>query len=168
MTDTQLTSLLHSMSIDEKVCQLSQLPPTFYSQAGQIPGTEVQETVCKEQMNQMGNILYICDAAAAREIQDEIIRCQPHHIPILFMMDVIHGFKTIFPIPLAQAGSFDMELISACAAAAAGEASEAGIHVTSSPMVDLVRDARWGRVMESAGEDPFLNCEVGKAMVRGY
>ncbi len=129
MTDTQLDRLLYSMSIDEKVFQLSQLPSTFYNQGLQIPGTDVQEAVSREQMNQMGSILYSSDIAACRKIQEEILGCQPHHIPILFMMDVIHGFKTIFPIPLAQAGSFDMDLISRSAAAAAGEASEVGIHV---------------------------------------
>lgn len=168
MTDAQLDRLLHSMSIDEKVFQLSQLPPTFYDQGLQIPGTDVQEAVSREHMHQMGSILYIFDAASSRKVQENVIRAQPHHIPLLFMMDVIHGFKTIFPIPLAQAGSFDMDLISRSASAAAGEASEAGIHVVFSPMVDLVRDPRWGRVMESAGEDPFLGAKVGEAMVRGY
>ncbi len=101
MTDTQLDRLLYSMSIDEKVFQLSQLPPTFYNQGLQIPGTDVQEAVSREQMNQMGSILYIFDAASSRKIQEKVIRTQPHHLPMLFMMDVIHGFKTIFPIPLA-------------------------------------------------------------------
>ena len=168
MTDAQITALLHSMSLEEKVCQLSQLPPTFYHSAEAIPGTEIKEQVSETLMNQMGSILYISDAAVMKTIQDRALDQQPHKIPMLFMMDVIHGFKTVFPIPLAQAGTFDMELISKCASTAAAEASAAGIHTVFSPMLDLVRDARWGRVMESAGEDPMLGSEVGTAMISGY
>ena len=168
MTDTQITILLHSMSLEEKVCQLSQLPPTFYHPSEAIPGTEIKEQVSEALMNQMGSILYISDSAAMRAVQAGVLAHQPHQIPMLFMMDVIHGFKTVFPIPLAQAGTFDMELITQCASVAAAEASAAGIHTVFSPMLDLVRDARWGRVMESAGEDPMLGSEVGKAMISGY
>lgn len=168
MTDAQLNRLLGEMSLDEKIYQLVQLPPTYYHKASQIPGTEVNEPIPKEMAPQMGSILYITDAGAIKEIQNSVVMQQPHGIPILFMMDVIHGFKTIFPIPLSQAGSFHMDLIAQCAEAAAKEAAASGIHVVFSPMVDLVRDARWGRVMESAGEDPMLSSEVGKAMIQGY
>ena len=81
-----------------------------------------------------------------------------HHIPMLFMLDIINGFKTIFPIPLGQGATFEPELSEKCAAVAAKEAAVSGLHVTFAPMTDLVRDARWGRVMESTGEDPYLNC----------
>lgn len=84
------------------------------------------------------------------------------------MMDVIHGMKTIFPAPLAQGATFDPELSGECASAAAKEASAAGLHVTFSPMVDLVRDARWGRVVESTGEDPYLNSRFSEAIVKGF
>ena len=93
---------------------------------------------------------------------------QPHRIPLLFMLDVINGFKTIFPIPLGQGATFEPELSRRCAQAAAKEAAVSGLHVTFAPMVDLVRDARWGRVMESTGEDPYLNCLFSRAMVEGF
>ena len=78
--------------------------------------------------------------------------------PLLFMLDVINGYKTVFPIPLAQGASFEPELSEQCASVAAKEASVSGLHVTFAPMTDLVRDARWGRVMESTGEDPYVVC----------
>ena len=81
----------------------------------------------------------------------------PHHIPLIFMADIINGFRTIFPIPLAQGCTFDPELVEEGAAAAARESAATGLHLTFSPMADLVRDARWGRVMESTGEDAWLN-----------
>ena len=92
MTDAQITALLHSMSLEEKVCQLSQLPPTFYHSAEAIPGTEIKEQVSETLMNQMGSILYISDAAVMKTIQDRALDQQPHKIPMLFMMDVIHSF----------------------------------------------------------------------------
>ncbi|MDD6615719.1 MAG: beta-glucosidase BglX, partial [Lachnospiraceae bacterium] len=92
----------------------------------------------------------------------------PHHIPMLFMLDVIHGMKTVFPMPLAQGAAFDPEMSEKCAAAAALEAAVSGLHVTFSPMADLVRDARWGRVMESNGEDPYLNSLLTAAQVKGF
>ena len=91
----------------------------------------------------------------------------PHHIPMMFMMDIIHGMRTIFPIPLGMGATFHPELAEACAEATARESAVCGLHVTFAPMVDLVRDARWGRVMESTGEDPWLNCQFAKAFVRG-
>ena len=88
-----------------------------------------------------------------------------HHIPLLFMMDIIHGMKTIFPILLGQGASFEPELSKRCVAAAAKEAAVLGLHVTFAPMVDLVRDARWCRVMEFTGEDTWLNSFFARAMV---
>ena len=93
---------------------------------------------------------------------------QPHHIPMLFMLDVINGFQTIFPIPLAQGCSFEPEIARKGAQIAAKEAAASGLHVTFAPMADLVRDARWGRVMESPGEDPYLNYCFAKAMTEGF
>lgn len=96
------------------------------------------------------------------------MRKHPHHIPLLFMLDVINGFKTIFPIPLGQGAAFEPELSRRCAEVAAKEAAVSGIHVTFAPMTDLVRDARWGRVMESTGEDSYLNSLYCEAMVKGF
>lgn len=86
----------------------------------------------------------------------------------MFMTDIVHGYQTIFPVPLAMAGSFDPGMVRECARISAKEGSAAGYQVTFSPMVDVVRDPRWGRVMESFGEDSKLNCDFGKAMVEGY
>lgn len=107
-------------------------------------------------------------ARALMQIQDAYINRHPHHIPLLFMMDVIHGYRTIFPAPIAQGASFDPEISKRAASVAARETSAAGIHVVFSPMVDLVRDPRWGRVMESTGEDPYLNSRFAAAQIHGF
>ncbi len=92
----------------------------------------------------------------------------PHYIPMLFVLDIIHGYYTTFPSPIAQACSFEPELVKALASATAKELSVNGIHVTLSPSVDLVRDPRWGRVTETPGEDTYLNSVMAKAIVEGY
>lgn len=104
-----------------------------------------------EDMKLCGTILGTSGAAKLKEIQDNAMAMQPHHIPMLFMLDVINGFQTIFPIPLAQGCSFEPEIARKGAQIAAKEAAASGLHVTFAPMADLVRDARWGRVMESPG-----------------
>lgn len=96
------------------------------------------------------------------------MEAHPHHIPLLFMADVIHGCRTIAPIPLGQACSFHPELVRKMAGHAAAESASEGIRATFSPMIDVSRDPRWGRIMESFGEDPFLNGVMGTAMLRGY
>ncbi len=110
----------------------------------------------------------VSGADAAKRIQKGYMEKHPHQIPLLFMLDVINGYRTVFPIPLGQGAAFEPELSMRCARMAAQEAAVSGVHVTFSPMADLVRDARWGRVMESTGEDPYLNSLYAAAMVRGY
>jgi beta-glucosidase len=90
------------------------------------------------------------------------------HIPVLFALDVIHGFRTTFSVPLAMAATWDPALVERASRIAAEEASAAGIRWTSSPMVDIARDARWGRIVEGAGEDPYLGAAMARAYVRGY
>ena len=114
-----------------------------------------------------GSSLLLYGGEKLARIQKSYMENQPHHIPQMFMYDVIHGMKTIFPVPLAQGASFDPVLARDCASVAAKEAAAGGIHVAFSPMVDLVRDPRWGRVMESTGEDPYLNGLFAEAMVQG-
>lgn len=123
--------------------------------------------VSEEEINQAGSILVNAGAQELIQIQKKYMEKQPHHIPMLFMMDVIHGMKTIFPIPLALGATFNPELAEKCASVTAKEAAVCGLHVTFAPMVDLVRDARWGRVMESTGEDTYLNSLFAEAMVKG-
>ena len=96
------------------------------------------------------------------------MRTQPHHIPLLFMLDVIHGHRTVFPCPLGQGATFSPETSEECAKVAAKESGADGVQVTFAPMADLVRDSRWGRVMESTGEDPYLNSLMAAAMVKGF
>lgn len=164
----QLENLLKEMSLEEKVGQLVQIPAGMIAKEGLVTGLIDNLHLSEEQKSLVGSVLGLTGAENLRELQTEFMEKHPHHIPLLLMYDVINGMETIFPIPLAQGCTFSPELVEKAARVAAREATVSGLHVTFSPMLDLVRDARWGRVMESTGEDPFLNAELGKAMVRGY
>lgn len=168
MTEQKLYDLLQDMTLEEKVNQLLQLPARMYEGEGAVTGNLAKEKYSQEEIWQAGSILGLHGASALRKIQDKYMEGQPHHIPLLFMLDVIHGLRTVFPMPLAQGASFNPEMTERCAAAAAKESAVSGVHVTFAPMADLVRDARWGRVMESTGEDPYLNGLMAAAMVRGF
>ena len=168
MNQQQLKELLNDMSLEEKIGQLLQLSNSFYEDEAVMTGPAMQLGIGEKQIHEAGSVLSVFGAEEIRAIQKEAMKKQPHHIPLLFMADIINGYKTIFPIPLAQGCSFQPELVRECAAVAATEAAVSGLHVTFSPMVDLVRDARWGRVMESTGEDSYLNSVMAKAMVEGY
>lgn len=164
----QLESLLQDMSLEEKVGQLVQIPAGMIAKEGLVTGLIDTLHLSEEQKSLVGSVLGLTGAENLRELQTEFMKKHPHHIPLLLMYDVINGMETIFPIPLGQGCTFSPELVEQAARVAAKEATASGLHVTFSPMLDLVRDARWGRVMESTGEDPYLNAELGKAMVRGY
>ena len=164
----QLIELINDMTLEEKIGQMVQLPSTMLTDGGLITGPDGDVELTEEMRGLVGSILGKHGAEALNELQKEFMEKHPHHIPLLMMKDVINGMETIFPIPLAQGCTFSAEMVETAAQIAAAEASVTGLHVTFSPMVDLVRDARWGRVMESTGEDPWLNGELGKAMVRGY
>ena len=170
MKQTDLEKLLADMSLKEKVDQMLQLSGAFYlgDENSVLTGPANDMGIGKEDLEMAGSILGAAGADTMKKLKDDYMAKQPHHIPMLFMMDVIHGMKTIFPAPLAQGATFDPELSGECASAAAKEASAAGLHVTFSPMVDLVRDARWGRVVESTGEDPYLNSRFSEAIVKGW
>lgn len=170
MNKEELKELLDSMSLQEKIDQMLQLTGTFYQEdnEGVLTGPARKLGVTEEDIQMAGSILGTCGAGELMSIQKTYMEKHPHHIPMLFMMDVIHGMRTIFPMPLAQGATFEPELSERCAAAAAKEAAVSGLHVTFSPMVDLVRDARWGRVMESTGEDPYLNGKFAAAQVKGF
>lgn len=169
MEKEQLQELLQDMSLKEKIGQLVQLSGAFYLEDVEsvVTGPGKELGITEEDIRLAGSILGTHGAESLMQIQKEYMEKQPHHIPMLFMMDVIHGMKTIFPMPLAQAATFDPEMTEKCSAVAAKEASLAGLHVAFSPMADLVRDARWGRVMESFGEDPYLDGLFTAAQVRG-
>lgn len=169
MRQEELQDLLNSMSLQEKIDQMLQLTGDFYEDADSVmTGPAGELGVTEEDIRMAGSILGTAGAKKLKRIQKNYMEKQPHHIPMLFMMDVIHGMKTIFPIPLGQGATFEPELSRKCAQAAAKEAAVSGLHVTFAPMADLVRDARWGRVMESTGEDTYLNGLFAAAMVKGF
>ena len=170
MTDQELHRLLEDMSLQEKIDQLLQLTADFYGKTDRdvVTGPASELGISMEDIDLAGSVLNGTGAKALMQIQDAYMDRHPHHIPLLFMMDVIHGYRTIFPAPIAQGASFDPEMSKRAASVAAREASAAGIHVVFSPMVDLVRDPRWGRVMESTGEDPYLNSRFAAAQIHGF
>src|SRR6266436_2730552 len=162
--DAKVEALLRKMTLEEKVGQLAQ-----YS-AGQPTGpgtgrTDYEDMIAKGQIGALLNIATAKDTNALQRIAVEKSRL---HVPIVFGLDVIHGFKTEFPIPLGLASSWDPSIVEKASRVAAREASASGIRWTFSPMVDIARDARWGRMAEGAGEDPFLGSEMAAAYVRGY
>ena len=159
-----ISDLMNKMTIEEKIGQLN-----LNNSGGFVTGASVNEqTPRKIQEGKIGGIINAPSLAVIKASMDIAVKESPHHIPILFGMDVINGFQTIFPIPLAMSCSWDMELIGKSARIAAQEATANGIEWTYSPMVDIARDPRWGRIAEGAGEDPWLGSQVAKAMVKGY
>ena len=168
MTEQKLIELLRDMSLEEKVNQMSQVTGGFFNGEIVATGPMADKGFTEDNINLAGSVIGTMGAETLKNIQKNYMEKHPHHIPLLFMLDVINGYKTVFPIPLAQGASFEPELSEQCAAVAAKEASVSGLHVTFAPMTDLVRDARWGRVMESTGEDPYLNSLFCAAMVRGF
>ena len=157
--------LMKKMTVQEKIGQLNLLPWSGEIVTGEASATDVGRKV-KE--GQVGSLLNIKSVEKIREVQRVAVEESRLGIPLIFGMDVIHGYETTFPIPLAQAASFDMKLIERGARIAAVEASADGISWTYSPMVDICRDPRWGRIAEGAGEDPFLGSRVAEAFVKGY
>ncbi|ERI92988.1 glycosyl hydrolase family 3 protein [Clostridiales bacterium oral taxon 876 str. F0540] len=168
MNREKLIELLEDMSLEEKIDQLLQVCSYYYEKEGVITGPENEAGFSEEEVQNAGSVLGGGGAKLLRKIQENYMKKQAHHIPLLFMADVINGYRTIFPIPLAQGATFNPEIVEKAAAISAKESAASGLHLTFSPMVDLVRDARWGRVMESTGEDVFLNSCLSRAMVEGY
>jgi beta-glucosidase len=162
--DVRVESILKSMTLDEKVGQLVQ-----YS-AGQPTGPGTGRTDYKDMIGrgEIGALLNVVSPSDINEYQRIAVEKSRLHIPLLFGLDVVHGFKTEFPIPLGLASTWDPVLVEKVSHAAAIEASASGIRWTFSPMVDIARDARWGRIAEGAGEDPFLGAAMALAYVRGY
>ena len=155
--EKRVEKLLAKMTLEEKIGQMNQLS---YSRE--------QPMVSAAKEGKVGSILNLVDPAVINRIQRAAVEESRLGIPVLFSRDVIHGFKTIFPIPLGLAASFDPEMVEAGARVAAEEATAAGIRWTFSPMLDIARDPRWGRVAEGSGEDPYLDSRMAEAMVRGY
>lgn len=164
-----LKALLDQMTLQEKADQLLQLASVFYvKEKAEITGPINHFGLDDESMARVGTMLGGVGAETAIRIQKKHIEEDRNHIPMVFMRDIIHGCYTIFPIPLAMGCTFDAQLMEDCSHMAALEGSVSGSHVTFTPMVDYVRDARWGRVMETCGEDAMLNGVMGAAQVRGF
>jgi beta-glucosidase len=162
--NARVEALLKKMTLDEKVGQLAQ----YIVGAGAGPGTaslSYEEMVAKGQVGSLSGVL---GAEAANHYQHIAVEKSRLHIPLIFGRDVIHGHRTIFPVPLALAASFDPGVVETVARFGATEARADGIAWVYSPMVDIARDPRWGRIVESAGEDPYLGSAMARAWVKGY
>lgn len=157
-------SIMSKLTLEEKIGQLN-LPSAGEFVTGQAENSDIARKIEK---GQVGGLFNIKTVKRIREIQKIAVEKSRAKIPLYFGMDVIHGYETVFPIPIGLSASWDMDLIQKTARIAATEASADGINMTFSPMVDLTRDPRWGRLAEGNGEDPFLSSEIAKAMVKGY
>ena len=167
MTTEKLQALLDSMTIREKVGQLVQCNAgQFIQNDMEITGPEGEMLPTEDLNRVMGSVLTFEDAAQARALQERHLAADPKKIPLLLMLDVIHGLRTTYPIPLAMGCSFDDDLMAECADMARKESAACGVHVTFNPMVDTARDARWGRILETSSEEPLLNSRMGAAVVR--
>lgn len=162
--DQRVDSVLHLMTLDEKVGQMNQYNGPW---AATGPLTNDNNLLSQIKEGKVGSMLNVTGVDRTRELQALALQSRLK-IPLLFGQDIIHGYRTIFPIPLAEAASWDMKAIELSARVAATEAAAAGVHWTFAPMVDIARDPRWGRVMEGAGEDPFLGSKIAYARVKGF
>jgi len=164
-----LKKLLNQMSLQDKLAEITQLYGHERNEDGQtFMGIDYQFEAGKHMADNIGSILGVSGAKLLKEVQKKHLETSAHKIPLIFMHDIIHGYKTVFPSPLAMSCTWQPELVKKSAEIAAKEASVSGIHLTFSPMCDLARDARWGRVVETSGEDVYLNGLFAKAYVEGY
>ncbi|MEY2925415.1 MAG: beta-glucosidase BglX [Bacteroidota bacterium] len=162
-------SILKLMTLEEKIGQMNQYNG-FWDATGPVPKSNEKAALKYEHLKKglVGSMLNVKGAKQVRALQKIAVEETRLGIPLIFGFDVIHGYKTIGPIPLAESASWDLEAIKKAAQNAAEEAAASGINWTFAPMVDISRDARWGRVMEGAGEDPYLGAKIGVARVQGF
>ncbi len=174
--ERRVNDLLKRMTLDEKIGQLVQYNasqalntgPTTAALNVNPPGPNGVDSYQLAKSGKLGSMLNTVGQQLTNHFQHAAVDNTRLHIPLLFGADVIHGFRTIFPVPLATASSWDLELITSVAHMAAVEAKTAGVNWFYSPMVDIARDARWGRCTEGAGEDPYLGAAIARAYIRGY
>ncbi len=164
-TIPQVEELLQKMTLDEKIGQLNLLTPGGGIATGSVVSKNVETKI---KAGQVGGLFGISGPEKMKKAQDLAIKNSHLKIPLLFGSDVIHGYKTTFPIPLGLSCSWDMKLIETLARIAATEATADGINWNFSPMMDIARDPRWGRIAEGAGEDPYLGSAIARAMIKGY
>ena len=167
-TEKKIDALLAQMTLEEKVGQLNQYSSAF-DVTGPAPSAGAQK-VMYDQVRQglVGSVLNVTGAEATRKMQQLAVENSRLKIPMIFGYDVIHGYRTMFPTPLGETASWDPAVMELSARIAATEASAAGLHWTFAPMMDISWDARWGRIMEGAGEDPYLGAQAAAARVRGF
>jgi beta-glucosidase len=162
--DKRVDSLINLMTLEEKIGQLN-LPSAGAFVTGSVESSDIAKKI---EQGKVGGLFNIKTVANIREMQKIAVEKSRLKIPLIFGMDVIHGYESVFPIPLGLSCSWDMKLIERSARIAATEASADGINWTFSPMVDISRDPRWGRISEGSGEDPYLGSQIAKAMVTGF
>ncbi|HAF16405.1 MAG TPA: glycosyl hydrolase, partial [Blastocatellia bacterium] len=160
-TESRINALLARMTLAEKLGQLQQLD-------GEANGNFRPEHVEMVKKGLLGSTLNVRGAQRTNQLQRIAVTESRLKIPLIFGFDVIHGYRTIFPIPLGEAASWDPAAVERAASIAAAEARAAGVHWTFAPMVDIARDPRWGRIAEGSGEDPYLGSLMARARVRGF
>ena len=166
--ESKVESLIKKMTLQEKIGQMNQYNG-FWNVTGPVPkGGDAKAKYDHLAQGYVGSMLNVRGVKEVREVQKIAVEKSRLGIPLIIGFDLIHGYKTISPIPLAESASWDLKAIKRSAALGAKEASAAGINWTFAPMVDITRDARWGRVMEGAGEDPFLGSQIAVARVQGF
>jgi len=162
--DHKVEALLSQMTLAEKAGQLNQ----FTAGVATGPGTHRENYDLMIEKGELGSLLNVTDAATSNHYQHIAVEKSRLHIPLLFGLDVVHGDRTTFPVPLGMAATFDPALVEQTARVAAAESRADGVNWVFSPMVDIARDARWGRIIEGAGEDPYLGSAMARAYVKGY
>lgn len=163
--DAFINALMAKMTLEEKIGQLNLITPGFGIPTGSVVSTDVEGKI---KSGKVGGLFGVIGTDKVKQTQDLVMKESRLKIPLLFGSDVIHGHKTIFPIPLGVSCTWDTALIRESAVVAAAEATADGLNWAFSPMVDVARDPRWGRVSEGSGEDPFLGSQIAIAMVKGY
>ena len=167
VVEHKIDSIIELMTVKEKVGQMVQYNGSF-DVTGAPSDIDSKTKLQKLKNGEVGSMLNVLTAEATREAQQVVMENSRLKIPLLFGYDVIHGYKTMFPVPLGESASWDLEAMELSARIAAKETAAAGVHWTFAPMIDVSRDARWGRIMEGAGEDPYLNAVIGVARIKGF
>lgn len=168
MDQERIEQIVGEMTLEEKIGQLTQYNGSWDVTGPASEAGDDQRKAEDVNAGRVGSMLNVIGVENIRAIQERAVKNSRFDIPMIFAYDVSHGHKTMFPIPLAEAASWDLEMIEQSARVAAVEASAQGLNWTFAPMVDISRDARWGRVMEGAGEDPFLGARIAVARVNGF
>ncbi len=167
VTEKKIDSIIKLMTLKEKMGQMVQYNGNF-DLTGAPSEIDNDSKLKKLRSGEVGSMLNVLTAAATREAQENVMNYSRLKIPLIFGYDVIHGYKTIFPVPLGESASWDLKAVQKGAHIAAVETAASGVHWTFAPMVDVSRDARWGRIMEGVGEDPYLSSVMGVARIKGF